>query len=222
MYKRQVPGDCVLATGAGATTTAYTPVPTDSGKYLRLAVTATNSAGTVTSVSAVSAQVTGKGDQVITITAPASLVAGALASNVSAVSDMGTTVTLSSATPLVCTVAAGKVTPVSAGRCQIDATSAATTYYNAGSASVELYVSAVSQTITFAPADRPFSANTATLNATSTSGLAVSYASSTPAICTVSGSTLTYVNVGTCTITASQAGNSVYACLLYTSDAADE
>jgi hypothetical protein len=49
-----------------------------------------------------------------------------------------------------------------------------------------------------------------TLTATASSGLAVSYASSTPAICTVSGSTASLIAAGTCTITASQAGNTVY------------
>jgi hypothetical protein len=50
-----------------------------------------------------------------------------------------------------------------------------------------------------------------TLNATASSGLAVSYASSTTSICTVSGSTASFVAAGTCTITASQTGNATYA-----------
>jgi mono/diheme cytochrome c family protein len=49
------------------------------------------------------------------------------------------------------------------------------------------------------------------LNATASSGLAVSYATQTPAVCTVAGSTLTLVAAGTCTVTASQAGNSSWA-----------
>lgn len=50
-----------------------------------------------------------------------------------------------------------------------------------------------------------------TLSATSNSGLAISFASSSPAVCTVSGSMVTFVAAGTCTVTASAAGNSTYA-----------
>ena len=39
----------------------------------------------------------------------------------------------------------------------------------------------------------------------------VTYTSSTPTVCTVSGSTATFVNPGTCTIVASQNGNNLYA-----------
>jgi mono/diheme cytochrome c family protein len=49
------------------------------------------------------------------------------------------------------------------------------------------------------------------LSATSSSGLGVTLASSTPGVCTVSGSALTLVSAGTCTITANQAGNTGYA-----------
>ena len=50
-----------------------------------------------------------------------------------------------------------------------------------------------------------------TIGATASSGLAVTFASTTASVCTVSGSTVTIVAVGTCTITASQAGNANYA-----------
>jgi len=50
-----------------------------------------------------------------------------------------------------------------------------------------------------------------TLSATSSSGLPVSFSSTTTAVCTVSGTTATLVNPGTCTIQASQAGNANYA-----------
>ncbi|MHC8598470.1 autotransporter domain-containing protein [Arenicellales bacterium IMCC55707] len=66
-----------------------------------------------------------------------------------------------------------------------------------------------SQTITFNdPGAQSLSSGTATLTASSDSGLTVSLASSTAGVCTVSGTTLTLVSAGTCTITASQAGNS--------------
>ncbi|WP_082485838.1 MULTISPECIES: IPTL-CTERM sorting domain-containing protein [unclassified Acidovorax] len=47
--------------------------------------------------------------------------------------------------------------------------------------------------------------------ATSSSGLPVTYTSTTPAICTVAGTTVTMVGAGTCGIIATQAGNGAYA-----------
>ena len=68
-----------------------------------------------------------------------------------------------------------------------------------------------SQTITFAgPGNQTLGVpptNQITLSATATSGLAVSFAATPVGICTVSGATLTMVSAGSCTITASQAGD---------------
>ena len=50
-----------------------------------------------------------------------------------------------------------------------------------------------------------------TLSATATSGLAVTFASTTPVVCTVTGSTVTIVSAGACTIVASQPGNATFA-----------
>lgn len=56
------------------------------------------------------------------------------------------------------------------------------------------------------------SAGTVTLTATATSGLPVTFTSNNSFICFVSGATaVTLLNVGTCSITASQPGNSIYA-----------
>ncbi len=68
------------------------------------------------------------------------------------------------------------------------------------------------QVITFPnPGPLPFSAGgTFALFATATSELPVSYVSNTPNICSVSGSTATILSAGTCSITASQAGNSSF------------
>ena len=61
-----LPAGCSLATGSGATTASYTPIIGDVGKYVRLAVTRTNSEGTYTTISATSANPVG----VIAPTAP--------------------------------------------------------------------------------------------------------------------------------------------------------
>jgi hypothetical protein len=68
-----------------------------------------------------------------------------------------------------------------------------------------------SQTISFGAIGTHNRGTTLGLNATATSGLAVSFASTTTSVCTVSGTTASLVAAGTCTIVASQAGNSVYA-----------
>src|SRR5207247_9177875 len=50
-----------------------------------------------------------------------------------------------------------------------------------------------------------------TVAATASSGLAVTFGSSTLPVCTLNGSTVSFVGVGTCTVTANQAGNANYA-----------
>jgi len=78
-------------------------------------------------------------------------------------------------------------------------------------ASQAVTIAKADQTIAFAPLpnhlvdDLPF-----TIGATSTSTLAVAFSSQTPGVCTVSGTTVTLVGVGTCTIAANQAGNGNY------------
>jgi len=64
-------------------------------------------------------------------------------------------------------------------------------------------------TITFTPASLAVSGTT-TVSATATSGLTVNFSSNTEAVCTVSGSTVTGVSAGTCSIKAIQAGNGNY------------
>src|SRR5208283_2365901 len=68
-----------------------------------------------------------------------------------------------------------------------------------------------SQTITFGTlSNQVLGTAPFTVSATASSGLAVSFASTTPAVCTVSGATVTLVAVGTCTIQATQAGDANY------------
>jgi sugar lactone lactonase YvrE len=77
-------------------------------------------------------------------------------------------------------------------------------------ADVTLVVDQASQTITFKTIAAQTQGGTLSLNATASSGLAVSFTSATPAVCSVSGSTVTMLSGGTCTIQASQAGNANY------------
>jgi CSLREA domain-containing protein len=67
------------------------------------------------------------------------------------------------------------------------------------------------QTITFNPLpDRTLSDAPFVLTATASSGLAVTFSSQTPAVCTVAGSTVTLVTTSTCTLRASQAGDAAF------------
>jgi hypothetical protein len=69
-----------------------------------------------------------------------------------------------------------------------------------------------SQTITFGSLSSQALGTAAfTVSATASSGLTVSFASTTTPVCTVSGTTVTLVAVGQCSIQASQAGNGSYA-----------
>jgi sugar lactone lactonase YvrE len=68
------------------------------------------------------------------------------------------------------------------------------------------------QTITFgALSNVPYGTTPFTVSATATSGLAVSFASLTPLVCTVSSGTVMLASVGKCTIEATQGGGSGFA-----------
>jgi hypothetical protein len=68
------------------------------------------------------------------------------------------------------------------------------------------------QTITFNPLPNvTIGTPPIALTATASSGLPVSYMSLTTTVCTISGSTLTIVTVGACSVEATQGGNNAYA-----------
>ena len=96
------------------------------------------------------------------------------------------------------------------------ATAAAVSYRITGATSgaTAIYSLTVSnsQTITF-PDLSPITIGGAvpTLSATASSNLTVAYTSATTSICTVTGTTITVLTTGTCTINANQAGNGTYA-----------
>jgi hypothetical protein len=71
-------------------------------------------------------------------------------------------------------------------------------------------VTTLPQTISFSAAPALSLGGTASVNATASSGLALTYSSTTPAICSVNSSTglVTNITAGTCIIAANQAGNS--------------
>jgi hypothetical protein len=67
------------------------------------------------------------------------------------------------------------------------------------------------QTITFENPGTQTAGTTQTLSAKASSGAEVTFTSATSGVCTVSGTTATFSSAGSCTIDASQAGDSTYA-----------
>ncbi len=83
--------------------------------------------------------------------------------------------------------------------------------YSSSTTSMTLTVGQGTNAITFGTLDdKLVSAGSFDLSASATSGLAVVFTSSTLAICTIAGSTLTVVAAGTCTVLADQPGSSLY------------
>jgi hypothetical protein len=151
--------------------------------------------------------------QTITFAALPALTYGETGVTLSATASSGLTVSFASATPSVCTASGMKVTVITGqNSCTIKATQAGNADYLAAPAVSQMsYVKRATQFITFAAIPTTaLSAGTVSLSATASSGLTVSFASTTTSICTVSGTSATMVSVGTCTIQATQAGNSDY------------
>ena len=124
----------------------------------------------------------------------------------------GLPVSFSSATTAVCTVSGSTVSFVAGGSCTITASQAGnSSYAPAASVSQTFQVVSSPQTITFSAIAAQTVCARLTLSASASSGLPVSFTSSTTGVCTVSGSTASFIATGSCTITASQAGNSSYA-----------
>ncbi|HEX8891224.1 MAG TPA: MBG domain-containing protein, partial [Pyrinomonadaceae bacterium] len=112
-----------------------------------------------------------------------------------------------------CSVSGNTVHITGAGSCTITASQAGDSNYNAATPVQRSFnIAKVGQTITFgALSAKTFGDASFTVNATGgASGNPVTFSSQTPATCSVSGSAVTILSVGTCTVRASQAGNSNY------------
>src|SRR3954470_3289149 len=122
----------------------------------------------------------------------------------------GNAVTFSTASS-ACSVSGTTVTILTSGTCAVDANQAGATNYNpAPQVTQSFSIGKTSQTITFpAIADFSWSGGSATLTATASSGLAVSY-SVLSGPCSITGSTLTASHAGSCVVAADQAGNATY------------
>lgn len=218
-FSSTTPGICTI-TGAGAMTLVSagncTIVAAQSGD------SAWNAATTVSQTFAINAiapgaptigTATGGNTQAfITFTAPSSN-GGAPIDTYTATSSPGGK-TGSCAGPSACTITVSSLTNGTDYIFTVTATNSAGT--GAASASSNTVTPKSTQTITFTnPGSQTFGTNPdlRTLNggATASSGLAVTFTSSTTGVCTVTSvGVLTFVTAGTCTIQADQAGNASY------------
>ena len=136
-----------------------------------------------------------------------------------ATASSGLTVTFASTTPSICTSGGtngATITLVGPGTCTVRATQPGNVLYNPAPAINRSFtVTKVSQTITFATlANKTLADSPVTVSATATSGLPVTFSTSTPAVCTAGGTngeTITLLVPGTCTVRANQAGDTIYA-----------
>lgn len=155
-----------------------------------------------------------RAQSIVFASAPALALGGT--ATVSATASSALVVSYSSVTPQVCTVHAstGVVTDLTVGTCVIAADQDGNdTFAPAAQATQHLVVAFdPAQTITFGAAPTLDLFGAATVSASANSGLAVSYSSLTPTVCTVNASTgsVTDFTSGTCTIAADQAGNANY------------
>ncbi len=153
-----------------------------------------------------------KVNQTISFASPGATSFGASPIVVSPTASSGLTVLLISTTPTVCTVSGHAITLVSVGSCGIQAQQAGDAIYNAASTVTRSFnVTKADQTITFPnPGPRSMGAPVVHTGVTSSAGLTVTLTSSTTSVCTVSGTDITLLKAGTCTVKATQAGNASY------------
>jgi hypothetical protein len=121
------------------------------------------------------------------------------------------TVGFTSATPAVCTTggtSGATIAFLSTGTCTLAADQDGDANWNpAPQVQRSFQVLKGDQSITFATlADRRFD-ESLTVAATASSGLTVGFGSATPGVCSVSGTSVAFVSVGTCTVTADQGGD---------------
>ena len=164
----------------------------------------------------------GQAPQAISFTPPPEVALGVPAAEsvaLPASAAPGLAVSFTSSTPDVCTVTGATVQTVAGGTCTITATQGGSATYAAATPATQSFpvtTGQAPQTISFtlppevAQPGVPVGQSVA-LSASAAPGLAVSFTSSTPDVCTVTGPTVQTVAGGTCTITATQGGSATYA-----------
>ena len=156
-----------------------------------------------------------------TSTAPGAAVVGGPAYTVGAAASSGLAVvfTLASGSAGVCSLSGATVSLVGVGTCTINANQVGNASYQPALQVQQSFTVVTpppaSQAISFtssAPGAAVYGGPSYTVSATASSGLPVAFtaAPSSAGVCTVSGSTVTIIGSGTCSVNANQAGNGSY------------
>jgi hypothetical protein len=129
----------------------------------------------------------------------------------SATAISGLTVTFTSLTPATCTVSGATASLNAYGLCTIQASQNGNSVYGeAAHVDQTFFIHHLTQTIAFGTIPSQTVGTPLALSATASSGLTVAFTSLTTPVCSVSGTTATFIKTGTCTIKATQSGNTVY------------
>jgi hypothetical protein len=204
-----------FAAGSTAGSIAATFTATSTAAIGTAAITLTGTSGTLTHAITLSLTVNGPApaQQPQTITfnqIPAQVIGTSL--TLTATASSGLPVTYVLVPNGNCSISGNVVTFLQTGNCGVVATQPGNSSYAAAPA-VGVIISVInksSQTITFAGIAAQAVGGSVSLSASSSSGLPVTFTSSTTGVCSVSGSTASLLAAGTCTIVASQAGNQTY------------
>lgn len=200
-------GNCVVAT-LSCSVTGLT-----NGVSYTFTVTASNDGG-AGPASGASNAVTPQAPQTITFGPLQNRVFGAVPFTVSASSDSGLDVAIASQTASVCSIDAQNLVSVqAAGTCTLRATQAGNAAYTAATpVDASFAIAKAAQTISFtAPASATLAGGPfAVTVGGGGSGNPVIMTSQTASICSVAGSTVTPLALGTCTLRAEQAGSDNY------------
>lgn len=129
-----------------------------------------------------------------------------------ATASSGGPVTYVSNTPTVCTVSGATVSLLKGGECSVNANQAGGNGYVATTQRQLFVVPRQPQLITFRnPGAQPLDSTPIVLAATASTGKSVAFTTSTPTVCSVSGTSVTKLANGLCTVKATQDGDDFYA-----------
>ena len=136
-----------------------------------------------------------------------------------ATASSGLIVGFASTTRSICSVIANAIHVISAGTCTITASQGGNATYAAARSvnkSIAITITSITLTSQTISISSPVAMTTQTfvdqpLTATASSGLTVSFASTTPSTCSVISNAIHVISAGTCTIAISQGGDATYA-----------
>ena len=152
------------------------------------------------------------GTNIINFQLPESILMSQGSYSLVATSSSGLPVTFTSSTQDVCAISNSTLTLLNAGICKVAADQTGGDFIPAAVPTIQsMQVKIVSSTINFIlPTALLLSQGPYSLAATSTSNVPVTFSSLTLDVCTVTGAALTLLKAGTCQVSASQAGSSIY------------